>query len=180
MSWRASCCQLRTSRSAGGRIHCSNNIVPNGALSTLEMRPFQLAKMQKVRYFNIDFLNIFGGIAPHPATGEGLRHPSSYPTPLGAPAFRACRASLGTYGPSVARKRDSKRTSCTLDFLGPAWVTSSITWPLDAQCTHSCWWSSETIALSRREIMCQALSQAYSHWKCFDPIFVFWEQNRGV
>jgi len=38
---------------------------------------------------------------PDPHTREGLRRPSPHPIPLGAPALRAYRASLGAFGPSI-------------------------------------------------------------------------------
>ena len=34
---------------------------------------------------------------PDPYTGEGLRRPSPDPTPVGAPALRAYRASFGAF-----------------------------------------------------------------------------------
>jgi len=43
-----------------GRTNCSNNIVPNCALPTLEKRPFQLAEnAEKHRISTLIFLNFF-------------------------------------------------------------------------------------------------------------------------
>jgi len=53
-------------------------------------------------------------------------------------------------------------------------VTSSFTWPLYSWYAVSNRWSFETIALTRivvEILLCQTLSQAYSHWKCTDPHF---------
>jgi len=101
----------------GGRTNCSNNIVPNRALPTLEMRPFQLAKCRKIRDLTLIFWKIFWGIAPPPDTGEGLRRLSPYSTPS---AFR-CFASPAAIAPiarELHRQEAVETTSWTFDFSG--------------------------------------------------------------
>jgi len=54
---------------------------------------YSLQKCRKIRNFNVDYLKIFWGHSPQtlilgrdygtPHTGEGLRHPSPDPIPLG-------------------------------------------------------------------------------------------------
>ena len=46
-------------------------------------------------HLQVNFQKFSGGYAPDPYAGEGLRRPSPDPSPLGAPALRAYRASLG-------------------------------------------------------------------------------------
>jgi len=58
----------------------------NTALTPLQKRPFQLAKMpKKYAILTLIFDKFFGGIAADLHTGNGLRRPSSDPTPEGAP-----------------------------------------------------------------------------------------------
>jgi len=78
---------------SGGRTDCTNNIVPNRALPTPEMRLFQLGKMHKNMWFQRWFFeNFSGGIAtilgrataplprPHPSRRFAPPAPRSGPS----------------------------------------------------------------------------------------------------
>ena len=71
------------------------------------MRSFQLAKMEKIRDFNDDFFLIFWGHSSKtPILGMGYGAPPQTSPPIGALALHASRAQLGSFGPSIVRKRE--------------------------------------------------------------------------
>jgi len=86
--------------------------------------------MQKIRDFEVDFLKKkFLGHSPQTSVlGEGFEPTAPLPRPysLGAPALRASRSSLGTFG--LHHLEAEERKSCTLKkLLGPA------LFPIDTQ-----------------------------------------------
>ena len=97
-------------------------LLSNPALTPLQKRSFQLAKMHAI--FTLIFDNFSGGIAPrpNPHTGEGLRRPSRDPTPLGAAALRA---SLGTFSPSIDGLKSAPPQFKFLATPLSSWVTGS-------------------------------------------------------
>jgi len=63
---------------------------------------------QNAQICKLNFKKILKAKPPDPHTGEGLRRPSPDLTPLGGPALRAYRASLGAFGPSTHRHPNQK------------------------------------------------------------------------
>ena len=91
--------------------------MPNRAfLPTLEMRLFQLAKMQKNTRFQCLLFENFSD--PH--TGRDYGAPPQPPPLRGSGASRLpSKARLALDLPSLHRQKAGEMTSCTLDCLGP-------------------------------------------------------------
>jgi len=66
------------------------------------MKTLQFAQMQKMRDFKVDFLKICRPMEQPKGRLMGRGYGASPQThPVGTPALRASRASLGTFGPSI-------------------------------------------------------------------------------